>query len=84
MFRRVCEAVATVSLVMSVRLVTSGEIFVNLNIGDFFFFLLQSFGSFKSWSVSVRETAAAQWLRCCATNRNIAGSIPDGIIGIFH
>jgi hypothetical protein len=23
------------------------------------------------------------WLRHCATNRNVAGSIPDGI-GIFH
>ena len=29
-------------------------------------------------------TAVAQWLRRCATNRNIAGSIPDGVIGIFH
>ena len=28
-------------------------------------------------------TAAAQWLRCCATNRKVAGSIPDGVIGIF-
>ena len=24
----------------------------------------------------------AQWLRCCATNRKIAGSIPAGVIGI--
>jgi hypothetical protein len=29
-------------------------------------------------------TAVAQWLRCCATNRKVAGSIPDGDIGIFH
>jgi hypothetical protein len=29
-------------------------------------------------------TAAAQWLRYCATNRKVAGSIPDGVIGIFH
>ena len=28
--------------------------------------------------------AVAWWLRCCATNRKVAGSIPDGIIGIFH
>jgi len=28
-------------------------------------------------------TAVAQWLRCCATNRKIAGSVPDGVIGIF-
>jgi len=29
-------------------------------------------------------TAVAQWLRCCATNRKVAGSIPDGVIGIIH
>ena len=28
-------------------------------------------------------TAVAQWLRCCATNRKVAGSIPDGVIGFF-
>jgi hypothetical protein len=26
----------------------------------------------------------AQLLRHCATNRSIAGSIPDGVTGIFH
>ena len=31
-----------------------------------------------------KETAVAQWLRCCATNRKIAGSIPVGVTGIFH
>ena len=29
-------------------------------------------------------TAVAQWLRCYATNRKVAGSIPDGVIGIFR
>jgi len=29
-------------------------------------------------------TAVAQWLRFCATNRKATGSIPDGVIGIFH
>ena len=29
-------------------------------------------------------TAVAQWLRCCATNRKVAVSIPAGAIGIFH
>ena len=29
-------------------------------------------------------TAVAQWLRCCATNRKVTGSIPAGVIGIFH
>jgi len=32
----------------------------------------------------VHKDAVAQWLRCCATNRKFAGSIPDGVIGIFH
>jgi hypothetical protein len=26
----------------------------------------------------------AQWLIYCATNRKVASSIPDGVIGIFH
>jgi hypothetical protein len=25
-----------------------------------------------------------RWLRHCATSRKVAGSIPDGVIGIFH
>jgi len=28
--------------------------------------------------------AVAQCLRCCATNRKVAGSIPNGAIGILH
>ena len=28
--------------------------------------------------------AVAQWLRCCVTNPKVAGSIPAGVIGIFH
>ena len=27
--------------------------------------------------------AVAQWLRCFATNRKVAGPIPDGVIGLF-
>ena len=36
------------------------------------------------WYLITAGTAVAQWLRCCATNRKVAGSIPDGVIGIFH
>jgi len=25
-----------------------------------------------------------QWLRCCTTNRKVAGLMPAGVIGIFH
>ena len=28
-------------------------------------------------------TAVAQWLRCCAINRKVAGSIPAGVSGFF-
>jgi len=28
--------------------------------------------------------AVVQLLRCCATNRKVAVSIPAGVIGIFH
>jgi len=28
-------------------------------------------------------TAVAQWLRCCSTNRKVAGSIPAGVGGFF-
>jgi len=31
-----------------------------------------------------KGTAVAQWLRCCATNRKVASSIPALVIGIFH
>ena len=30
-----------------------------------------------------QRTAVAQWLRCCATNRKVAGSIPAGGSGFF-
>jgi len=39
----------------------------------------------KFWSYYLyNETAVAQWLRCCATERKIAGSIPNDVTGIFH
>jgi len=31
-----------------------------------------------------RESAVVQWLRCCDTNRKVAGSIPADVIGNFH
>ena len=33
--------------------------------------------------VDLFGTAVAQWLRCCATNRKVAGSIPAGFSGFF-
>jgi len=31
----------------------------------------------------MKGTELTQWLRCCATSRKVAGSIPDVVIGIF-
>ena len=42
------------------------------------------FGTYLMHLPCVLGTAVAQWLRCCATNRKVASSIPDGVIGIFH
>ena len=30
-----------------------------------------------------KGTAVAQWLRCCATNQKVTGSIPAGVSGFF-
>ena len=30
------------------------------------------------------RTTVGQWLRCCAPNRKVAGSIPAGVTGIFY
>jgi hypothetical protein len=32
---------------------------------------------------SMSGTAVAQWLRYCATNQKVAGSIPDGVMELF-
>jgi hypothetical protein len=44
----------------------------------------------KRWNVSPGTRRhwgplmVAQWLRYCATNRKVVGSIPDCVIEIFH
>ena len=35
------------------------------------------------WLSHTRGTVVAQWLRCCATNRKVAGSIPADVSGYF-
>ena len=51
-----------------------------LEVGDFDCVFLVTFRSVLNFL----GTAVAQWLRFCATNRKVAGSIPAGVIGIFH
>jgi len=38
---------------------------------------------FTDVTENARGTAVAQWLRCCATNWKVAGSIPTSVIGFF-
>ena len=40
--------------------------------------------SFQICQLEYRGTRWRSWLRHCATNRNVVGSIPDGVTGIFH
>ena len=35
------------------------------------------------WYYILLGTAVAQWIRCCATNRKVVGSIPAGVSGFF-
>ena len=42
-----------------------------------------SFPIFQCVSSFIPGTAVAQWLRCCATNRKVAGLIPAGVSGFF-
>ena len=44
--------------------------------------LLQFMGVFAVAYLNM-GTAVAQWLRCCATNRKVAGLIPVGVCGFF-
>jgi hypothetical protein len=35
------------------------------------------------YCIFILGTAVAQWLRYCATNQKVAGSIPDGVVEFF-
>ena len=38
---------------------------------------------FKESTICPPGATVAQWLRCCATNRKVAGSVPAGVSGVF-
>jgi hypothetical protein len=40
--------------------------------------------SVKPAYIYIAGHAVAQWLRHCATNRKVAGQIPNGITAFFH
>jgi len=48
------------------------------------FYSIKHIGNATVLLLLLLGTAVAQWLRFCATNRKVGGSIPDGVIGIFQ
>jgi hypothetical protein len=49
----------------------------------FFMLYLQCGLMFFTCKMQMPGTAVAQWLRYCATNQNVAGLIPDGVMEFF-
>ena len=48
-------------------------------------FSQESTGCCFEWTASMQwGTQWRSWVRHCATSQKVAGSIPDGVIGIFH
>jgi hypothetical protein len=45
---------------------------------------MHSFSRLLYSEMSFSGYAVRSWFRHCATSRKVAGSIPDGVIGIFH
>jgi hypothetical protein len=47
-------------------------------------YLFQAEIVIEGYMYSLGPLMVVQWLKYCATNRKDAGSIPDGVIGIFY
>ena len=47
-------------------------------------FIYSSYSSDENLAQAIYICGVRGWLRHCATSRKFAGSIPDGVIGIFH
>jgi hypothetical protein len=37
----------------------------------------------QCYGIRTLRSAVAQWLKYCATNWKVTGSMPDGVIGVF-
>ena len=44
-------------------------------------FVMYEPSEFQGHTLNCGVTAVAKWLRCCATDRKVAGSIPAGVSG---
>jgi hypothetical protein len=66
--------------VRGLRLVPFYDLMLHFAQGQFRLLSLFSYFTTVMWG----PLMVTQWLTYCATSRNVAGSIPDGVIGIFH
>ena len=71
---------ATAEIIVVLKLSIPRILAVNL----FVLFQLNAHNTLNTRTYVYRGTAVAQWLRRCATNRKVAGSIAECVIGIFH
>jgi hypothetical protein len=71
------QACAGIALPLTPHLIQKKFEFFNKNLSVKF--ILEAF-----CVTYISTTAVAQWLRCCATNRKVAGSIPAAVSGICH
>ena len=55
-----------------------------VRIGKVLTFKFQVLTYFSKLTTHFGGTRWRSWLRHCATSRKVAGSIPDGVTGIFH
>jgi hypothetical protein len=65
----------------NIDLIRKGRTEVNVSVRRLV--LVKLYGKLFVKIIRNKGTAVAQWLRFCATNRKVAGSIPDGVIGFF-
>ena len=73
-------------LYISKYILMCGYMYILISVYKYIFILLQIntylYINYISIYTYIREgIAVAQWLRCCATNRKVAVSIPAGFIG---
>ena len=60
-----------IPIILTNKLIPTGTVIVITSLFTLYYYLK-------------RGTWWRSWLRHCATSRKVAGSIPDGVAGIFH
>jgi len=81
-----CVRVRVVCVCVCVFAYTIGRVYVLVKLKASNGFKIQSGRSVSDTYFCQYEIVSrfCSWLRHCATRRKVAGSIPDGAIGIFH